>query len=128
MSDEAGRYPYQAQITAYGNHGFRFAELSHRGSLLCLPNGMEAWPVTAPSEITLASLQPILDQADQIDVCMLGMGEDIAGLDPAIRQAFREKNIIIEAISTGSAIRTYNVLLGEHRAVAAALIAVERTR
>ena len=128
MTDEAGRYPYQAQITAYGNHGFRFAELSHRGSLLCLPNGMEAWPVTAPSEITLASLQPILDQADQIDVCMLGMGEDIAGLDPAIRQAFREKNIIIEAISTGSAIRTYNVLLGEHRAVAAALIAVERTR
>jgi uncharacterized protein len=128
MSGEAGHYPYQAQIEFYGNLGFRFAGMSHRGSLLCLPTGMHAWPVNKPGEITLASLQPVLDLADDVDVCMIGLGDDIAAFDPAIRAAFREKNIIVEAISTGSAIRTYNILLGEQRAVAAALIAVDRTR
>ena len=35
-----------APIDAYGNGGFRFAGMSHRGSLLCLPDGIWAWPVT----------------------------------------------------------------------------------
>jgi uncharacterized protein len=128
MSDEAGHYPYEAPIEAYGNHGFRFAGMSHRGSLLCLPTGMHAWSVTKASEITLETLAPVLALANDVDVCLIGMGEDIAALDPAIRTVFRENNIIVEAVSTGSAIRTYNILLGEKRAVAAALIAVDRIR
>lgn len=31
-------YPYQVPIDAYGNGGFRFADMSHKGSLLCLPS------------------------------------------------------------------------------------------
>ena len=123
-----GFYPYQAQIDAYGNGGFRFAEMSHKGSLLCLPSGMHAWEATAPAEVTLASLQLVLDVADQIDVLMIGLGGDIASLDPAVRAALREHKIIVEAIGTGSAVRTYNILLSEQRAVAAALIAVENVR
>ena len=34
-----------APIEAYGKGGFRFAGMSHRGSLLCLPDGIWAWPV-----------------------------------------------------------------------------------
>ena len=34
-----------APIDAYGKGGFRFAGMSHRGSLLCLPSGIWAWPV-----------------------------------------------------------------------------------
>ena len=40
-------------------------------------------------------------------------------------QALRERKIIVEAVATGGAVRTYNILLGENRAVGAALIAVE---
>jgi uncharacterized protein len=123
-----GHYPYQAQIDAYGNGGFRFAEMSHRGSLLCLPSGMTAWPVTKASEVTLASLEPVLAVADSLDVLLIGLGDDIAALDKSIRAAFRERNVIVEATATGGAVRTYNVLLGEKRAVGAALIAVERSR
>lgn len=127
-SNETGHYPSQVGIDAYGNSGFRFADMSHRGSLLCLPTGMYAWPVTSPAEITLETLAPVFAAADRIDVLMIGLGHDIAGIAPAIRGALRAHGIIVEAITTGSAVRTYNVLLAEERAVAAALIAVDRVR
>jgi uncharacterized protein len=123
-----GFYPYQAVIEGYGNGGFRFADMSHRGSLLCLPTGMHAWAATRPAEISFENLKPVFDAADQIDVLMVGLGTDIAGFDKSIRQALRERNIIVEAIATGGAVRTYNILLGENRAVGAALIAVESSR
>lgn len=125
---ESGHYPYQAAIDAYGNGGFRFADMSHRGSLLCLPSGMHAWGVTEPSQLTLDSLAPVLAVADQIDVLLIGLGTDIRAIDPAIRQAMRERGVIVEAVATGGAVRTYNVLLGEQRAVGAALIAVDAVR
>lgn len=121
-----GAYPYQAAIEAYGNGGFRFAGMSHRGSLLCLPNGMYAWDVTAPSELTLERLEPVLAVSAELDVLMIGLGSDIAALPRDIRDAFRERGVIIEAIATGPAVRTYNVLFNEQRAVGAALIAVDR--
>ena len=130
MNWEAGQghYPYQATIDAYGDGGFRFAEMSHRGSLICLPGGMHAWEVIEAGEVTLASLDRVLVAAPDIDVLLIGLGPDIGPLDPDIRAAFREQNVIVEAVSTGSAVRTYNVLLAEKRAVAAALIAVEKAR
>ncbi|HLV84091.1 MAG TPA: MTH938/NDUFAF3 family protein [Devosia sp.] len=123
-----GHFPQQVGIDAYGNGGFRFAEMSHRGSLLCLPGGMLGWSVTTAAEITLESLTPVLASAGDIDVLMIGLGHDITGLAPEIRAALRAQGIIVEAITTGSAVRTYNVLLAEHRAVAAALIAVDKVR
>lgn len=123
-----GHYPYQAPIDAYGNGGFRFAGMSHRGSLLCLPTGMHAWSVTDPAELTRESLAPVFAAAADIDVLLIGLGTDISRIDPALRDALRAEKIIVEAIATGGAVRTYNILLGEQRAVAAALIAVERAR
>ena len=125
--EEAPKYPQQVGIDAYGKGGFRFAGLSHRGSLLCLPSGMAAWKVPE-GPLTLSALDQVLAEAENIDVLLIGMGPDIAVLDPGIRQAFRERSVIVEAIATGGAVRTYNVLLAEQRAVAAALIAVDRVR
>ena len=123
-----GFYPYQAVIEGYGNGGFRFAEMSHRGSLLCLPSGMHAWTATTPAEITMESLAPVFEVADQLDVLFVGLGHEVSGFDKSIRQALRERGIIVEAIATGGAVRTYNILLGENRAVGAALLAVESSR
>jgi uncharacterized protein len=124
----AGFFPRRVPIDAYGNSGFRFAGLSHKGSLLCLPDGMHAWPPAGPAHLTLDSLRPALERADEIDVLLIGLGADIVAIDPAIRAAFRERRVIVEPTQTGGAIRTYNVLLAEDRAVAAALIAVENAR
>lgn len=118
--------PRQVGIDAYGNGGFRFADMSHTGSILCLPAGMFSWPVSNLAQLTTLCLQPVFDAADDIDVFFIGMGQDIAALSPALKQQFKNHNIIVEALSTGSALRTYNIMLSESRAVAAALIAIER--
>src|SRR5690606_3136593 len=102
--------------------------VSHRGSLLCLPSGMLAWPVERAADLTVESLAPALEQAERMDVLFIGLGHDVLRLDPAIAAAFRKRGVIVEAIATGGAVRTYNVLLAEERAVGAALIAVDRVR
>ena len=45
LGADAPHLPRPAPIDAYGNGGFRFAGMSHRGSILCLPDGIWAWPV-----------------------------------------------------------------------------------
>lgn len=124
----SGFYPQRVGIDAYGNGGFRFADMSHKGSLLCLPSGMYAWGVTEASGLTIEALQPVLDHADEIEVLLVGLGEKVAAVDPAIRAMLREYGIILEATQTGGAVRTYNVLLAEDRQVAGAFIAVENAR
>jgi uncharacterized protein len=123
-----GFYPYQTQIDAYGKGGFRFADMSHRGSLLCLPTGMHKWDVASPAEISLDNLAPVFAAAADLDVLLVGLGHEIVGLDKSIREALRAQGVIVEAIATGGAVRTYNILLGENRAVGAALIAVDSAR
>jgi uncharacterized protein len=126
--NQTGYYPHQVGIDAYGNGGFRFAGMSHRGSLLCLPTGMHAWVATTPAEVTAESLERVFAAADQIDVLLIGLGPDVAPFPRALREALRERKIIVEAIGTGGAVRTYNVLLAEERSVAAALLAVDSVR
>jgi uncharacterized protein len=125
---ESKHFSRQVGIDAYGNGGFRFAGMSHRGSLLCLPNGMFAWDVTAVDQISVETLAPVFACADDIDVLLIGLGPDIAAIPRELREALRERRVIVEAVNTGSAVRTYNVLLAEERAVAAVLIAVDKVR
>jgi uncharacterized protein len=119
---EKPHLPYAAPIDAYGDGGFRFAGLSHRGSLMCLPDGIWAWPVTAPQAVTPETLAQVFDAA-RLDLFILGTGRDPWIVSPALRERFREHSLKWEAMPTGAAIRTYNVLLAEGRRVAAGLIA-----
>jgi uncharacterized protein len=119
----AAHYPGRAPVDSYGNGGFRFAGMSHRGSLLCLPSGIYGWE--APAAIDAASLSRVFGEADRIDVLLVGTGRGLVPLQPDLRQALRDRQIVAEAMSTGAAVRTFNVLLAENRAVAAALIAVD---
>jgi len=121
-----GHYKYQVPIDAYGNGGFRFEDMSHIGSLLCLPSGMHKWDITNISEIERVDFSPIFDRHNEIDVFLIGTGKDIAFIDETIRQKFRDHQIIVEPMSTGAAVRTYNVLMAEKRAVSAGFIAIER--
>jgi uncharacterized protein len=119
---DARHLPRSAPIEAYGKGGFAFADMSHRGSLLCLPDGIWAWPVTRPEEIDRASLQLVFDAAGSIDTLIIGTGIWLP--PPALREALRAVKIVLDTMQTGPAIRTYNIMMGERRRVAAALIAV----
>ncbi len=121
---DAPHLPRSAPIDAYGKGGFAFAEMSHRGSLLCLPDAIWAWPVTAASDIDEASLARVFASANAIDTLIIGTGTDLWVPRRGLREALRAVHIVLDPMQTGPAIRTYNIMIGERRRVAAALIAV----
>ncbi|MEA2873695.1 MAG: hypothetical protein QOH67_3671 [Hyphomicrobiales bacterium] len=116
--------PQAAAIEAYGKGGFRFAGMSHRGSILCLPSGIWAWPVTVPAEINEESLARALASRD-VELFLVGTGTTPWLMPEALRWRFRDARIGVEVTPTGPAVRTYNVLFEEGRKVGAALIAVD---
>jgi uncharacterized protein len=118
-------YPARAPIEAYGNGGFRFAGMSHQGSLLVLPSGMHRWDV-----IDLAHMKPndfalVFAEARDTDFLLLGTGVAMSRPPKPIVELFAKRNLPLDFMSTGSAVRTYGVLLAEKRKMAAAFIAVQ---
>jgi uncharacterized protein len=122
---EAPHLPRQALIDAHGAGGFRFAGMSHRGSLLCLPDGIWAWPVVTPAALTEGMLSPVFARADDLDFFVVGTGTEPWAVPEAWRVRFHDAHISVDAMPTGPAVRTYNVMLMESRRVGAGLIAVE---
>ena len=118
-------YPGRAPVDAYGDGGFRFADMSHRGSILCLPSGVHGWEPENPAQLTFDDFERVLAEAGDIDILLVGTGPDLKPLPAALRVQLRERGISADPMSTGAAVRTYNVLLAEDRLVAAALVAVE---
>jgi uncharacterized protein len=121
---DAPHLPRSAPIDAYGKGGFAFADMSHRGSLLCLPDGIWAWPVSKVTEIDEYSLSRVFAAANGIDTLLIGTGTDAWVAPNRLREALRAVHVGLDAMQTGPAIRTYNIMIGERRRVAAALIAV----
>jgi uncharacterized protein len=119
----AAQFPGRAPIDAYGNGGFRFAGMSHRGSILCLPSGISAWDPAEP--LDAPSLAPALAEAGALGLLILGTGRSLALPAASVRQAFAQAGVALEPMDTGAACRTYNILLAERRPVGAALIAVD---
>jgi uncharacterized protein len=116
--------PRQTLIDSHGAGGFRFAGMSHRGSLLCLPDGIWAWPVTEIAELTEDKLAPVFAHAGDIDFFVVGTGAAPWTMPERLRARFRDAHIALETMSTGPAVRTYNVMLMESRRVGAGLIAI----
>lgn len=119
------RYPYETPVAAYGNGGFRFADMSHRGSILCLPSGVHAWDAGDADALTLQDFARVLADLKPRSVLLLGTGRTQIFPNAEITRAFAEADIGLEPMSTGAAARTYNILLAEKRLIAAALIAVD---
>ena len=116
--------PRRAPIDGYGNGGFSFSDMSHRGSLLCLPSGIWGWSVAQPADIDEAALRRVFAEAGDIGLFLIGAGRDPWVMPDALRLCFHRAKLSVEVGRTGTAISTYNILLGEGRRVAAGLIAV----
>ena len=117
--------PRRVPIDGYGKGGFRFEGMSHRGSLLCLPSGLWTWPVTQAAGIDEAALAPVFAEAAEIDLFLLGIGRERWTMPDALFDRFRAMKINVEVARTGSAVSTYNILLGERRRIGALLVAVD---
>ena len=117
--------PRRVPIEGYGKGGFRFGDMSHRGSLLCLPSGLWAWPVARAEDLNEQSFAPVFAEASDIGLFLLGTGHDRWIMPDALADRFRALKINVETTRTGTAVSTYNILLGEGRRVAAGFIAVD---
>ncbi|MFD2250595.1 uncharacterized protein FHS82_001656 [Pseudochelatococcus lubricantis] len=129
MSKPEARYegflPGQHPVTAYGNGGFRFAGMSHRGSLLLLPSGVVAIEAASVADLSTVQLTQVAAEGEGVELLLLGTGRNMQLLPAGLRQFLSEAGVRFETMQTGAAISTYNVLLAEDRRVAAVLIVVE---
>lgn len=118
-------FPGRAPIDAYGNGGFRFADMSHRGSLIIVPSGIYGWDVNGMDELTPERCARFIAELTPSSFVLLGTGGEHHLPSEAVRRYFGDAGIGLEVMSTGAAARTYNVLLAEGRDFAAGLIAVD---
>lgn len=134
MSEPGGRKPGQRYegfvpgrhtIDAYGKGGFQFAGMSHRGSILALPSGVRAWAPRRAADLTAEAFEPVLQEAAEIRILLVGTGVDAVFLPESLRWVLREAGVGVDVMQTGAAARTYNILVEEGRQVAAALLAVD---
>ena len=117
--------PRQTVINSHGEGGFRFAGMSHRGSLLCLPDGIWAWPVAKVEDVTEDALALVFARVGALDFFILGTGNAHWKAPASLRGRFRDAHVSLDTMTTGPAVRTYNVMLMESRRVGAGLIAID---
>ena len=120
----AGFLPGAHEIEGYGAGGFRFGGMSHRGSILALPSGIYAWDAKTPAEIRFEVAGALFREAPGlVEHLLIGSGPAPVPLAADLRERLRRAGIRAETMRTGAAARTYSILLGEKRRVAAALLA-----
>ena len=112
-------------ITGYGldNHA-QFIEINKQRyiiSLIVMPDELILdWAATDLSSLTQAHFAQINDLKPE--VVLLGTGQKHQFLHPKISQLLANNGVAIECMTTAAACRTYNILMSEGRAVAAALL------
>ena len=114
-------------ITGYGSGSFKINGEWLEGSLLVFPDRIIPWPAKNAAEISIETLGALISSHSgegALELLLIGTGNHMTIIDPAFRSFLKSRNIAVDSMDTGAACRTYNVLLGEERRVAAALIAI----
>ena len=125
MQDISG-IPEEGQqlVNTYGEGRFRVSGNLYEGSILILPDRTLIWDLSDIEHLSLADLSPVTEEEQAIEILLVGCGANMVFIPDDIRKALRETGTVIDAMNTGAAARTYNVLMLEGRRVAAALIAL----
>ena len=121
MTDVTPLIPAGRQVVdSYGRNGFHVSGVAYEGAILVTAEATVAWPVGSLAEVTLDSFGALFGRG--IEILLLGCGARMTPVSPALRSALKAKGIVVDAMDTGAACRTYNVLVAEERRVAAALL------
>jgi len=105
-------------IDSYGPGFFRVADAVHRGPLILLPSGPVVWDGGEGWHTALDAA------ADTLDVIFWGAGAEMQAAPLDLVAAMQALGVGVEAMTTPSACRTYNMLLAEGRRVGAMLTPV----
>jgi len=112
-------------INGYGDGGFTITQERHEGGVIIFPTLTQPWDVASFEDITEESLQAVAEHSAEVEILLVGTGASQQFITPAFKRQCKEKwGVVIEAMDTGAACRTYNILMAEERRVAAALLPV----
>jgi uncharacterized protein len=110
-------YDNALPVSGYGPGFFRVGTHLLRGACLISPWDAGPW---GGFEDTAGPLTLV----GRIDVLFVGTGAEIAHVPVAFRAAIEAAGMGVEVMNSPAACRTYNVILGEGRRIAVALIPV----
>ena len=108
-------------IERYAASGFRVSGVIYHGPVLVFPDLTVAWEAASVPDLTWETLAPVIEHGG-VELLLLGLGRRMAPVTATLRSALKAQGVALEAMDTGAACRTYNVLLAEDRRVAAALL------
>jgi uncharacterized protein len=115
----------QNVIRAYARGRITINQQVYTASLIVTPDRIIAdWPPRRFSELTAAHIEAVAALGPE--VVLIGTGDYLQFPAPALVAALVRSQIGFEAMDTGAACRTYNVLMNEGRRVAAALLITGR--
>jgi uncharacterized protein len=106
-------------IQSYSPGHFKISGQVYTGPVIIFPDRVIPWPLAGINALTPDDFS--LFEEGAVDVILLGCGVRAFLAPPAVKAALRSRHISLEAMDTGAACRTYNILLAEGRRVAAAL-------
>jgi uncharacterized protein len=114
-------------IEAYGAGGFRFAGLSHVGSILATPKGVSSVAAASLNDLDASVLARLFAELDEtpglVEFVIVGSGAKMAAFPRPLAEELRARGVKFEVMATGPAIRVYNVMIDEGRRVATLLMA-----
>ena len=109
-------------IQSYGPQGFLISHVAYHHPVIVTATHVLEWRIAGLDQLAAADFQPILDAGLEVETILLGCGAQGMQVKSALRAGLKEMGFSIDAMPTGAACRTYNVMLSEERRIAAALV------
>ena len=112
-------------IESYGNGGFRISGIVFTGPMIVFPDRCIEWPGADVDALSVEMLAPVFQVEDTPEILLLGCGRGARLINSTLRASIRARGPVLDAMDTGAACRTYNILMTEERRVVAALLPVD---
>ena len=112
-------------IQSYGNGKFQISDKEYDHSVLVFSDQIIPWAPIDTNNLIIDDFKKVLAVGPIVELLLLGCGKTTWFLPLPLRDELKEMGLVLEPMDTGAACRTFNVLLGEDRRIAAALMLVD---
>ena len=110
-------------LQSYSDGRFRVSGTVYEQPILVRAQETVVWDISGDfKDLSADDFTPLVEDAANIDVVLLGCGANIQFLPRVLRNELKEQGLSVDVMDTGAACRTYNVLMAEGRRVVAALL------
>jgi uncharacterized protein len=109
------------RVQGFSGHRFVVDGKAH-DALLLTPEAAIGWSPPRLTDLTTAHVDPVLALDPPPEFLLLGTGPSMAFPPPALTEALAARGIGVEAMDSRAAARTWGLLRGEGRWIAAALL------